>query len=93
MSQQIIETKIAEKLAINQDEADKAFNAVLEALKETVAEIPVGEKLIIRNLGTFSVKHKEAYTGRNPKTGEQIPVAASNRLSVKLSSTLKDAVK
>ncbi|NIW23368.1 MAG: DNA-binding protein HU, partial [Gammaproteobacteria bacterium] len=42
--------------------------------------------------GTFSVKHRAARSGRNPRTGETIQIAASNVPGFKAGKGLKDAV-
>jgi DNA-binding protein HU-beta len=42
--------------------------------------------------GTFSVKHRAARTGRNPRTGATINIAASNNPAFKAGKALKDAV-
>jgi DNA-binding protein HU-beta len=42
--------------------------------------------------GTFGVKHRAARSGRNPRTGETIAIAASNVPGFKAGKALKDAV-
>ncbi|HFE9895497.1 HU family DNA-binding protein, partial [Acinetobacter baumannii] len=43
--------------------------------------------------GTFSVKERAARTGRNPKTGEELKIAAAKVPSFKAGKALKEAVK
>ena len=57
--------------------------AVAEALKN-------GEKVQLVGFGTFEVKERGARTGRNPKTGETIEVAASKHPAFSASKALKD---
>ncbi|HFE9722484.1 TPA: HU family DNA-binding protein, partial [Acinetobacter baumannii] len=42
--------------------------------------------------GTFSVKERAARTGRNPKTGEELQIAAAKVPSFKAGKALKEAV-
>ena len=49
-----------------------------------------GEKVQLVGFGTFEVKERSARTGRNPKTGETIEVAASKYPAFSASKALKD---
>ncbi len=51
-----------------------------------------GDKVNISGFGTFSVSTRKARTGRNPKTGESIEIAASRAAKFKAGKTLKDEV-
>lgn len=64
---------------------DAAINAITAALKNQDTVSLVG-------FGTFSVKHRAAREGRNPRSGETIQIAASNAPSFKAGKALKDAV-
>ena len=41
---------------------------------EITAALARGDRVELRGFGAFSVKHREARTGRNPRTGEQVEV-------------------
>ena len=69
--------------------AEEALAAVLESIKEGVQE---SGKVQIIGFGTFATKTREARTGRNPKTGDTIKIAASKNPSFKAGKALKDAV-
>ncbi len=60
-------------------------HAVTKALKK-------GGTVSLVGFGTFSVKRRDARTGRNPRTGEAIKIKASNNPSFKAGKALKDAV-
>jgi integration host factor subunit beta len=47
-------------------------NAILE---EIVVALARGDRVELRGFGAFSVKNRPARTGRNPRTGEQVPVS------------------
>jgi DNA-binding protein HU-beta len=51
-----------------------------------------GQQVAVVGFGTFSVKHRAARQGRNPRTGETIQIAASNVPGFKAGKALKDAV-
>lgn len=70
-------------------EADAAVNSFLAAIELTLAD---GKDVTLQGFGTFSVKHREARTGRNPATGATIQIPASNTVSFKPGRALKDAV-
>lgn len=64
---------------------DAAINAITGALKNQDTVSLVG-------FGTFSVKHRAAREGRNPRSGETIQIKASNAPAFKAGKALKDAV-
>lgn len=68
--------------------AEAALNAVLGAIKDAVA----AEKVQLVGFGTFEMKTRAARTGRNPRTGAAMKIAASQTLSFKPSSAFKSAV-
>ena len=64
---------------------DGFTNAVTNALK-------AGDSVALVGFGTFSVKERSARKGRNPKTGQEIEIAASKVPDFKAGKGLKDAV-
>ncbi len=64
---------------------DAAFSSIVDALSQ-------GEDVRIIGFGTFSVAHRAASKGRNPRTNEVIDVPASKQPKFKAGRTLKDAV-
>jgi DNA-binding protein HU-beta len=69
--------------------ADEALEAVLSSIIKGVKQ---DKKVQIIGFGTFEVKQRAARSGRNPKTGEAMQIAASTSVGFKPSSTFKDAV-
>lgn len=51
--------------------ADKVVRIFFDSIKEALSE---GDKVEIRGFGSFTVKHYEAYVGRNPRTGGSVRV-------------------
>ena len=70
-------------------EAARAVDAVVTSISSTLQN---GEHVSIVGFGTFSVKQRAARTGRSPRTGETIQIAARNVPGFKAGKGLKDAV-
>lgn len=83
---------IAEVAEISKAEAERQLNNVIAGLEATLAMLEDGDKLQLVGLLTFEVKHKPAYVAKNPKTGEDVEVPASNKLKVKAGKGLIDLV-
>ena len=80
---------VAAKAEMKKVEADKAVNAVIEAITEALA---AGDKVQITGFGTFEVKATAEREGVNPKTGEKITIKAGKTAKFSAGKTLKDAV-
>lgn len=80
---------VAELANLPRAAAERAVNAVFDTIRDTLVK---GEQVVLAGFGTFSVKERAARTGRNPRTGEAIQIAASRVPSFKAGKTLKDAV-
>lgn len=90
MNKQELISKIAEKADISRKDATAALTALITSITE---ELKVGEKIAIPNLGTFEVRERAARTGKNPRTGEAVEIAAKRLPAFKSAKALKDAVK
>jgi DNA-binding protein HU-beta len=80
---------VAEKAEITKKDAEKALSAVLSCIEEALAN---GEKVQLVGFGNFEVRSRAARTGRNPQTGEEIPIPAAKVPAFKPGKALKDAV-
>jgi DNA-binding protein HU-beta len=67
--------RIAESADISRASAARALDAALSGI---VGALSKGDPVSIAGFGTFAVKHRPARTGRNPRTNEEIEIAASN---------------
>lgn len=81
---------VAEKTALSKKDSEKALNAVIDAIKETLA---AGDKVQLVGFGTFEVRARGERKGRNPQTKEEITIAASKIPVFKAGNPFKDAVK
>ncbi len=71
----------------------KDTEAVLKSFIETVSkELSKGHTVQLIGFGTFEVSKRAARTGRNPKTGEEIKIAASKNAKFKAGKALKDRI-
>ena len=80
---------VAKKAELSRKDADKAVNAAFDAI---TAALKAGEKVAVVGFGAFEVKERAARTARNPRTGEEIEIAASKAVSFKAGKALKDDV-
>lgn len=92
---------ITKRELVNQISADLGSgftqNEVLEVVQKAVEVITEalgkGDRVVIRNFGTFQVKEVKAKVGRNPKNpGKDVPIPARSVVKFKVGKTLKDTV-
>ena len=79
---------VAEKAEISKKDADSAVNAVIESIIEAVAST---DKVQIVGFGTFEARERKEKIGKNPRTGEEIKIAASVVPAFKAGKAFKDA--
>jgi DNA-binding protein HU-beta len=85
-------SQLIEKMAIGADISKSAAGRALDSFIESVTdELKSGGDVALVGFGTFSVSARAARTGRNPKTGSAIEIAASNQPKFKAGKALKDA--
>ena len=80
---------VAEKADLSKKDAEAAITAAVEAITGALIE---GEKVQLVGFGSFEVKTRAARVGRNPKTGEEIPISEASLPVFKAGKALKDAV-
>lgn len=80
---------VAEKAQLSKKDAEKAVGAVVSAVTDALVD---GDKVQLVGFGTFEVRARDARTGKNPRTGEVIKIAASKVPAFKAGKALKDAV-
>lgn len=81
---------IAAKANITKVAAKTALEATLSAVSESLEK---GDAVQLVGFGTFKVNSRKARTGRNPKTGKEIKIAATKVPAFVAGKGLKDAVK
>ncbi len=80
---------IASKVDLQRATAERVVNTLFD---DVVQALKQGDKVNISGFGAFSVSARNARTGRNPKTGETIEIAASRAVKFKAGKTLKDSL-
>jgi DNA-binding protein HU-beta len=80
---------IASKTDLPKGTAERIVATIFD---DIVSALKGGDKVHISGFGTFQVSDRKARTGRNPKTGEAIQIAASRSAKFKPGKTLKDSL-
>ena len=81
---------VNEVLGTTKVQAEQVVDTVVDSIIKTLKK---GDEVSIAGLGIFSVKNRAARMARNPKTGEQVKVAATKVPKFRAAKALKDAVK
>ena len=78
---------MAEEAGLTKADATRAIDAFMSGIIKGLKE---DKKVSLTGFCTFTAKDKPASTGRNPRTGEPVEIAARTAVSVKIGSKLKD---
>ena len=81
---------IAKKASITKVDAKKALDAFINVTGEA---LKAGDKIVLIGFGSFAVAKKPGRTGRNPRTGASINIAAKNVVKFKAGAELNALVK
>lgn len=81
--------EVARKCGLTRKDAEKAVNATFDTIAERLCG---GEKVQLVGFGGFETKHREARTGRNPRTKEVVEIPATTVPVFKAGKQLKDRV-
>ena len=81
--------KIAAESGLTKKAAGQSSGATVTAITATLAK---GEKVTIPGFGTFEVRDRAARTGKNPRTGKPVKIAACKVPAFKAGKGLKEAV-
>ena len=85
---ELIET-IAQHQDFNLKKAELVVNTIFDSMSEALKS---GDRVEIRGFGSFEVREYGAYTGRNPKTGDEVEVAAKKAPFFKTGKELRERV-
>ena len=90
MKKKEIVLKIAEETDLKQTDVktvvQKTFDHIIDALSK-------GQTIELRNFGVFKVKSRKPRMGRNPKTGESVPIPERKKVVFKPGMVMKKKVK
>lgn len=88
MNQSDLIDAVAEQCGLSKADVKKVLHAQAEVVK---TELGAGNNITLVDLGSFSVSHRAARTGRHPRTGVDIQIAAKKTPNFKASKGLKEA--
>jgi len=77
------------EVGLSRNESADLVETVLNHMSDALVE---GEQVKISSFGTFSIRDKAARVGRNPKTGEEVPINPRRVLTFRPSHLMKDRV-
>ncbi|MBS1304162.1 integration host factor subunit alpha [Loktanella sp. SALINAS62] len=80
---------VHEQVGLSRNESADLVESVLQHISDALVD---GEQVKISSFGTFSCRDKAARVGRNPKTGEEVPIHPRRVLTFRPSHLMKDKV-
>lgn len=83
-------SEVAGKTDLKKKQVATAIDALFSSIQDDLSK---GNKVQLIGFGTFEVRHRAARKGRNPQTGAEIQIPASEVPAFKPGKALKDAVK
>lgn len=89
MSKAELVNYMAEETGLTKADATRALDAMMKGIEKGLKE---NSKVTLTGFCTFASKEKPATTGRNPKTGETVQIAARTAITIKAGSKLKEAL-
>ena len=90
MTKKEIVLKIAEETNIKQIDVKEVVQKMLDHIVDSLAK---GNTIELRNFGVFKVKSRKPRIGRNPKTGQTVPIPERKTVSFKAGMVMKKRVK
>ena len=84
---------LANATGMTKADAGRAVDALFSTDGVIAGALRRGKRVQITGFGTFETKHRKARTGRNPRTGQTIRIAATKTPGFRAGKGLKDAVR
>ncbi|MGM0576270.1 MAG: HU family DNA-binding protein [Myxococcota bacterium] len=81
--------KVTDRGSYPRKAIEASVNAIFDGMVEALQR---EERIEVRGLGNFTVRRYKAYTGRNPKTGEQVRVPAKRMPFFKVGKDLRKRI-
>ena len=81
--------QIAQAAEVSKSAAERAVDALVSAIKTSLRK---GDMVTLVGFGTFYVGKRKARTGRNPRTGAELQIAATKVPKFRAGKALKDAI-
>lgn len=90
MTKKDIILKVSDDTNLKQIDIKKVIQRTFDCITEALAR---GEKIELRNFGVFKIKQRRSRTGRNPRTGQVVPVPPRKVVVFKPGLEMKKKVK
>jgi nucleoid DNA-binding protein len=90
MTKKDIILKVSDETNLKQIDVKKVVQKTFDCIVEALAR---GEKIELRNFGIFKIKQRKSRTGRNPRTGQVVPVPPRKVVVFKSGLEMKQKVK
>lgn len=90
MTKKDIILKVADETNLKQTDVKQVVQKTFDYMVEALVR---GEKIELRNFGVFKVKERKSRTGRNPRTGQIVPVPPRKVVVFKPGLEMKHQVK
>jgi len=86
--------ELSNRSKLSKADAQRAVDAMFDSNNGIISKaLKKGDRVQITGFGTFETRKRKARTGRNPRTGKEIKIPASNSPSFRAGKGLKDKVK
>lgn len=89
MNKNDLVSKLAESASLTKTDASRAVDCLFDVITRSLSK---GEEVRLTGFGTFTTARRKATTGRNPRTGQTIKIAASTSPKFRAGKALKEAV-
>ncbi|MCX7927584.1 MAG: integration host factor subunit beta [Candidatus Omnitrophica bacterium] len=90
MTKKDIILKVADETKLKQTDVKKVVQKTFDYMIEALVR---GEKIELRNFGVFKIKERKSRTGRNPRTGQVVPVPPRKVVIFKPGLEMKQKIK
>lgn len=90
MTKKDIILKVSDDTNLKQIDVKKVVQKTFDCIIEALAR---GEKIELRNFGVFKIKQRKSRTGRNPRTGQVVPVPPRKVVIFKSGLEMKQKIK
>ena len=89
MTKRELVIRVANKLGMTQSDVSKVIEGTFETISQALAD---GKRWELRDFGVFEVKTRASRIGRNPRTGDQVPVPERRVVTFRPGKKMKEIV-
>ena len=89
MTKRELTTQLAIKLGMTQKDVGSVLEVLLDEICRSLAD---GRRLELRDFGVFDTRTRASHVGRNPRTGEQVPVPERKVVTFKPGKQMKEVI-